>query len=154
MIAQEVAKILTVAAELDNRVTVTVERVKVWHRVLAEVDFEAAQRAVIEHYQESTESLLPAHIVSFWREWRLQHANDRPVLPPDEDALCRAAGVSPEEFLERREDAEWVAVLKQRRDRVLRGDTPHPGITTLGTQEGSRNAAACAAKSEKKGISE
>lgn len=63
MTLEEIGKVLTIASEIDPRVTVTVERAKVWHMVVGDVDYDFAVEAVKKHYQESTNSLMPADIV-------------------------------------------------------------------------------------------
>lgn len=59
----EVAKLLTRASAIDNRI-VTEEKVEAWFEVLARVPYEYAVAAVNDHFKESTEYLLPAHIVA------------------------------------------------------------------------------------------
>lgn len=57
----EIARLLTVASAVDNR-TVSDEQVIVWHRALQHLPYAAAQEALIRHFRDSTEYLLPAHI--------------------------------------------------------------------------------------------
>jgi len=59
----EVAKLLTRASAVDNRV-VTEETVAAWHEVLEGVRYDAAVEAVNEHFKTSTEYLMPAHIIT------------------------------------------------------------------------------------------
>lgn len=58
----EVAKVLTRASAIDNRV-VTEESVTAWFELLAGVEYELAVEAVNDHFKRSTEYLLPAHVI-------------------------------------------------------------------------------------------
>lgn len=71
----EVAKLLTRASAMDNRV-VTPEAVEAWFEVLHAVQYDAAVEAVNEHFKSSTEYLLPAHIVSGARRVMDQRSRD------------------------------------------------------------------------------
>ena len=57
----EVAQLLNLAALVDNR-TVTDEKCKMWHTILADVDYEDAVRAMREHYRVSSAWLMPSHV--------------------------------------------------------------------------------------------
>jgi len=57
----EVAKLLTVASAIDNR-TVADEQVIAWHAALRHLPYDVAQEALIRHFRDSTEYLLPGHI--------------------------------------------------------------------------------------------
>ena len=58
----EVAKLLTVASGVDNR-KVTPEVVEVWFPILGYLDFEPSLEALKLHFAETTDWLLPAHII-------------------------------------------------------------------------------------------
>lgn len=60
---QEVAKLLTAISIIDNRV-VGVETVEAWHSLVGDYDLDDAMRAVRWHFAESTDYLMPAHIVA------------------------------------------------------------------------------------------
>jgi hypothetical protein len=77
----EVAKLMTRASAMDNRI-VTEEKVEAWFEVLHSVPYEFAVQAVNNHFKESTDYLLPAHIVAGAR-----HARDR----RERDQRLRAA---------------------------------------------------------------
>lgn len=72
----EVAKLLTIASMVDNR-TVAAETVEAWHMALEKLDFDIAKKAIARHWQESTDYLLPAHIVANSR--RIAGENRREV---------------------------------------------------------------------------
>lgn len=57
----EVAKLLTVASAIDNR-TVADEQVIAWHAALRHLPYDVAQEALVRHFRDSTEYLLPGHI--------------------------------------------------------------------------------------------
>ena len=114
MTKEEIAKLLAVAAELDPRVTVTVPKVEAWHSILGDMDAESAWAAVREHYRTSDAVLMPVHVVDGVAALLRARAWDTPVLTPEEAQLCAAAGVPAEEFVERRDDADWIAHLKSK----------------------------------------
>jgi hypothetical protein len=58
----EVAKLLTRASAVDNRI-LSEATVEAWHELLWSVDYELAVLAVNEHFKTSTDYLLPVHIV-------------------------------------------------------------------------------------------
>lgn len=72
---QETGTLLTLIAELDNR-RFTKETAVSWHRILGRFGFEEARQAVEEHFTNSTDWLLPAHLVRIMkskRRARLEH---------------------------------------------------------------------------------
>src|SRR5690606_40883398 len=98
MTKEEIAKLLAVAAELDPRGSVTVPKVEAWHSIVGDLEAELAWEAARNHYRESDAVLMPAHVVA--GVWDLQQARawEPPALAPEEQQLCLAAGVPPEEF--------------------------------------------------------
>ena len=147
---RQVAKLLASAAVFDNR-EVTPAKVEAWFVVLGDLDFQEASRALAEHYRSSHEYLMPAHIVDGVRERHERRSLERPSLPPREAAVCRALGISPEEWLERQDEPGFVRDMTARAAAVLRGVTPLPGITTLGGGERSSSATGTQEETEKKG---
>lgn len=107
----EVLKLLTIASAFDNR-RPTDEQVDAWHAVIGDLEFGLAEVAIKNHFQTSDRWLMPVHIVDGVAAIKSAHKWDIPRLRPDELQLCLAANVSPEEFVERREDQEWVNHLK------------------------------------------
>ena len=57
----EVAKLLTAASAIDNR-KIQDETVEAWYAVLHAYDYADCAEAVRQHFEESTEYLLPAHV--------------------------------------------------------------------------------------------
>lgn len=75
MSKRDVAKLLAFVAAYDQR-TVGTADVEAWHAVAAQARWELtyAQRAVIEHFTDSTDRLMPAHITRTLRERRERYA--------------------------------------------------------------------------------
>lgn len=72
---QEIGQLLTLAALVDNR-TVTAEACLMWHEIIGHLDYQQAVMAMQEHYRETTDWLMPAHVI------RRVRANRRVALPP------------------------------------------------------------------------
>lgn len=63
MTLQQVGQLLTLVAMNDNRAW-TPETALVWHEILGDLDYDAAVSAMYAHFRESTDYLMPAHIVA------------------------------------------------------------------------------------------
>ncbi|PCN46989.1 hypothetical protein Csp2054_14190 [Curtobacterium sp. 'Ferrero'] len=104
----EVAKLLTVASAIDNR-TVSDEQVIAWHAALRHLPFEVAQEALVRHFRDSTEYLLPGHISKQAKVIRAEQEREarirRQIEPPRPITLDRPA-------LEA-ETAQWTAFYRQ-----------------------------------------
>ena len=61
MTPDETVDLLTVAAAFDQR-TVGEGDAMAWHSVVGDLDFADAQRAVIGHYTDTTDRIMPAHV--------------------------------------------------------------------------------------------
>ena len=70
----EVAKLLTVASGVDNR-NVSAEVVEVWFPIVGHLEYEIALEALKIHFKESTDWLLPAHVIRNAR--RAREARER-----------------------------------------------------------------------------
>lgn len=57
----EIVKLLTLASSIDNR-NVTEVMVEGWYAVLHKFDYADSAAAVRQHFEDSTEYLLPAHV--------------------------------------------------------------------------------------------
>lgn len=74
---QETAVLLALAASFDRR-NIGEADVRAWHQVLADVDLDDAKTAVTDHYGQTTDWLMPAHIrtrVKALRAARIDKAN-------------------------------------------------------------------------------
>ena len=59
---QEIGQLLTLAALVDNR-TETAEACLMWHEIIGHLDYQQAVDAMREHYRETTDWLMPAHVI-------------------------------------------------------------------------------------------
>lgn len=84
MSLQQVGQLLTLIALNDNR-TWTPETALSWHEILGDLDYDAAVSAMYAHFRESSDFLMPAHIVA-----RVKHADPaRPVtMSPEAPESC------------------------------------------------------------------
>lgn len=64
---QEIDRLLTVIQNVDKR-RIDDATVLVWHEILGDLPFDDCLLAVTTHFRESTEYLMPAHIVRMARE--------------------------------------------------------------------------------------
>lgn len=86
MIEREVAQLLTLAALIDNR-TVTPETVIMWHGIIGHLQYDDAAAALREHYDRSTEWLMPAHLIAIIRE-RSKAATRALTMSPEAPSTC------------------------------------------------------------------
>ena len=80
----ETAKILAKAALIDNR-HIDRETVKAWHEIIGHLEFDVALEALTIHRRNSTEYLMPAHIIAGLgrvKEQRAIAANKNRALNP------------------------------------------------------------------------
>lgn len=63
----QTAQMLTIASMVDSR-TVAPETVEAWHEILGDLDFDMAREAMTRHRRESTDYLMPAHIVAHYNQ--------------------------------------------------------------------------------------
>jgi hypothetical protein len=70
----ETAQLLTVISQLDNR-KLEPATVEAWHAVLGHLDYSIAVEAARVHFRDSTDYLMPAHIVAGTK--RIQDRLDR-----------------------------------------------------------------------------
>ena len=83
---QEIGKLLTLAALVDNR-TVTTEACLMWHEIAGHLDYDDAVAAMQAHYQNSTVWLMPAHVIQ--RVAAKRRALDRPkTMSPEVPDDC------------------------------------------------------------------
>lgn len=93
----ETGQLLTVAAAFDNR-HVTTDTAIAWHEVLEDVDLQDALVAVREHHKNSTEYLMPGHVVAGARRSRERREREmrkamrqleRPAITFDRESFDR-----------------------------------------------------------------
>lgn len=76
----DTASMLTYASIIDHR-KVEPEHVFAWHEVLGHLDVTLARQAIIQHRRESTEYLMPAHVIRGAQ--RLRAASRAIESPPE-----------------------------------------------------------------------
>lgn len=102
MKAAEAAGLLTVAAAFDNRKP-DEDAARAWAAAMGDLPFEDCRDAIVAHYRESHEWLMPGHVIARvrrLREKRLAEAGD--LLPPDFSHLG-------DELAEEAATREWLA---------------------------------------------
>lgn len=57
----EMAQVLTIASAIDNR-KLSPEAVEAWFMVIGDIDYDVAVEAVKQHFDSSTDYLIPNHI--------------------------------------------------------------------------------------------
>lgn len=77
---RECSELLTYASIIDNR-TVAPETVNAWWEIVGHLDVNLARQAIIQHRRESTEYLMPAHVIRGAR--RLSDARRSIEAPPE-----------------------------------------------------------------------
>lgn len=93
MTRDEIIDLLTIAAAYDRR-TVGEADITAFHLALGNLPFEDAQQAVVAHYTNSPEWLMPAHIRALVRQARERRITRRPIPEPrpeltDDEAAYR-----------------------------------------------------------------
>ena len=96
----EVAKLLTIASSIDNR-NVNEVAIEGWYAVLHTLPFEDAANAVRQHFEDSTEYLLPAHVKAGVKRIRQLRNPDNDTTPQAYRELAegkRESAPRPENF--------------------------------------------------------
>lgn len=81
----EVGQLLALAALVDNR-TVTPEACLMWHELTGAIPYQDAVEAMHAHYRESTDWLMPAHVVR--RVTSMRKALEPRTMSPAIPASC------------------------------------------------------------------
>lgn len=84
MTLEETVDLLTTAAAFDRRTVGETDAVA-WHAAVGDLRLEDCQAAVIAHYRDTTDWLMPAHVRTRVREIRRQRIEDSdiPAPPPE-----------------------------------------------------------------------
>jgi len=80
----DAARLLGIAAAIDNR-KVTEEAATMWAQILGGLDPEDCARAITQHFTDSTEWLMPAHVRAGVRRIRSERLSREPEPVPDAD---------------------------------------------------------------------
>jgi len=81
-----VAKLLGLAASFDQRTTGEADD-QAWLAVLGDLDFDDARAALLDHYRDSTERIMPAHIRRGVQDIRQARLDACRVIPEPPEAL-------------------------------------------------------------------
>ena len=74
----ELARLLTMAKSLDDRVSVDEARVYAWELALApDLPFEIAVQALGKHYSASDKAVMPVYLNDFWKAYKRSEAEKR-----------------------------------------------------------------------------
>lgn len=101
----QVSNVLACAAAFDNR-TIGTADIIAWWRVIGHLSQGEAEDAVIAHYTESTDRIMPGHILARVKKIHAERLGRTPDALPDAD---------PDDV------AAWLAALREGRNRVATG---------------------------------
>lgn len=107
---ERIGEILAIAAAFDNR-TVGDADLLAWFQVVGHIDTHEAQDAIVAHYGESRERVMPHDVLSRVRKIRAARIAERPDALPDAD---------PDD------DPAYRAALREGRFRMATGRAPRP----------------------------
>lgn len=99
---------MAAATALDPRVEVFDLAVEMWWRIIGSLDAEDAADALVGHYRESSDRVMPADIVRRAREARRARAE---AIPPNDEVMADA----PRRFVA----GDWVRALQARRAAMI-----------------------------------
>jgi hypothetical protein len=121
MTPDETVDLLTVAAAFDQR-TVGEGDAMAWHAVLGDLTFADAKQAVLGHYANTRERIMPADVRERVKEIRRNRFQDaeKPAPPPelldDPDAYCAAVRAANAAIADGRDpEAAMQAIARQAR---------------------------------------
>lgn len=86
MTIDETVDVLTVAAAYDRRTIGQADAIA-WHAAIGDLPFRDARQAVIDHYRESTDWLMPAHVRERVDAVRFGRLRQNPIPPPPPELL-------------------------------------------------------------------
>lgn len=115
MTPSEAAALLTIAAAYDNRKP-DEDQARAWALVLADLRFEDCRDAIVAHYRESRDWLMPADVVKRAQALRIDRWNaydGRFGMPPYPPELADDAAA----------ENRWYNAV---RERILTGEVTHP----------------------------
>lgn len=113
MTIEETIDLLTAAAAFDRRTVGKADAVA-WHAAIGDLRFEDCQEAVIAHYRETSDWLMPTHVRQRVRAVRAHRIEDAEVpAPPSELADNPSA---------------YQAALRAARVAIADGADPRPAV--------------------------
>ena len=93
MTLEETIDLLTVAAAYDKRTAGKADAIA-WHAAAGDLDFADSRAAVVAHYSEGTEWLMPAHVRRRVLAIRHRRLQDTEIPPPPVELLDNPAAYS------------------------------------------------------------
>jgi hypothetical protein len=91
MTAEETAKLLAACATYDHRKIGALD-VVAWHRIIGDLPFADCETAVLAHYADSTDWIMPAHVRRRVLEIRNQRLSATEIPPPPRELLSDPDG--------------------------------------------------------------
>lgn len=107
---EDIGLVLGDAAAFDNR-TVGKADSLAWFKVIGHLNVDEAREAVLAHYTETTDRIMPAHVLAYVRKVRAARIAEQPDALPDADPDDEVA---------------YRAALREGRYRVATGRAPRP----------------------------
>lgn len=111
MTPAEAQVLLSMAAAFDNRKP-DPDAAKAWAAALDGLPFEDCRAALIEHYANTTDWIMPAHITTIVKRRRAKRISQADIPPPP----------NPDD------PAAYIADLKASRERAATGHPPPPAL--------------------------
>lgn len=123
MNAEQAGQVLAKCASYDRRKTGDSDTIA-WLQVLGDLAYDDCIAAVIAHYSETTDWIMPAHIRNRVKEIRKQRIQDADVPPP------------PPELLD--DTAAWCAAVRAAATAVADGRDPEAAMQAIATRSRRR----------------
>lgn len=111
MTTEETIDLLTLMQAYDRR-TVGRTDVAAWHLVVSDLPFADAQAAVLAHYRESRDWIMPADVRSRVNEMRRERLENAPVLDPPHEVADNPAAYQAWLEREQRKIADGTGPLR------------------------------------------
>lgn len=120
--APEAAALLAMSAQFDNRKP-SADAARGWAKALERVDFRDASDAIVAHYRESSDWIMPADVIRLVRKADAVFTDVLDELEPPERIMSLPDGP---EF-----NAAYLGWLKEQRRRLRRGEPLEVGNTPV-----------------------
>jgi hypothetical protein len=123
MNAEQAGQVLAKCASYDRRKTGDADTIA-WYQVLGDLAYDDCIAAVIAHYGETTDWIMPAHIRNRVKEIRKQRIQDADMPPP------------PPELLD--DTAAWCAAVRAAATAVADGRDPEAAMQAIAARSRRR----------------
>ena len=124
MTLEETVDLLTAAAAFDRRTVGEADAIA-WHAAIGDLRFEDCRTAVVAHYTETTDWLMPAHVREGVRKIRDQRLRETEIPPPpreiadDPGAYCAALRAAELAIADGRDPQQAMAAVARQVRREL-----------------------------------